>query len=145
LIRTAIDTSILVAAILPWHDSHEAARGALETIMTEEGAFVLPLPALVEAYSVLTRMPAPHRMSPRDAFSSLTTLLLDAARIVSLDGHEAWPFLKAAVAAEAAGGGVYDAQILACARKAGVKRIFTLNGRDFRRLRPEGFQVEIPA
>jgi predicted nucleic acid-binding protein len=145
LIQTAVDTSLLVAALLPWHDSHQAASRALETIMTEEGAFVLPLPALIEAYSVLTRMPAPHRLSPRDVFSMLTSILLDTARIVSLDGHEAWPFLAAAVAAEAAGGGVYDAQILACARKAGVKRIFTLNERDFKRLRPEGFRVEIPA
>jgi predicted nucleic acid-binding protein len=145
LIRTAIDTSLLVAAILPWHDSHDVARRALETIMTEEGAFVLPLPALIETYSVLTRMPAPHRLSPRDALSMLTSFLLDTARIVSLDGHDIWPFLAAAVAAKAAGGGVYDAQILACARKAGVKRIFTLNERDFRRLRPSGFQVEIPA
>lgn len=89
MIQTAIDTSLLVAALLPWHDSHQAASRALET--------------------------------------------------------KAWPFLAAAVAAETAGGGVYDAQILACARKAGVKRIFTLNERDFKRLRPEGFQVEIPA
>lgn len=113
--------------------------------MAEEGAFVLPLPALVEAYAVLTRLPAPHRISPRDAFSMLASSLHDTARIVSLHAGEIWPVLERAAAAHVAGGSIYDAQILACARKAGVERLFTLNWRHFERLRPDGFRIEIPA
>jgi predicted nucleic acid-binding protein len=144
LIRTAIDTSLLVAALLPWHKSHGVAFGALEVILTEEGGFVLPLPSLVESYSVLTRMPAPHRLRPEDAYSTLATLLLDTARIVGLDGGDTWRLLMGSVEIQIAGGAIYDAQILACAQKAGAERIFTLNPRHFERLRSEGVRVEIP-
>jgi predicted nucleic acid-binding protein len=144
LIRTAIDTSLLVAAVLPWHENHRASLLALESILGSEGALVLPLPALIEAYAVLTRLPAPHRMSPQDACSTLAGLLLDTARIVGLDGGDAWKFLLRSVAIQLAGGAIYDAQILACAEKAGVERLITLNLRDFKRLRPEGVQIETP-
>lgn len=144
MIRTAVDTSLLVAVIIPWHKSHRIAFSALETILSEEGAILVPLPALVEAYAVLTRLPTPHRVSPQDACSMLASLLSDTARIVGLDGGDAWRFLLGSVAVQAAGGAIYDAQILACAQKAGAERIFTLNRRDFERLRPEGLRVEIP-
>ncbi len=75
----------------------------------------------------------------------LASSLQDTARIVNLHDAECWPLLERAAAANVAGGSIYDAQILACARKAGVGRIFTLNWRHFERLRPEGFRVEIPA
>lgn len=144
MIRTAVDTSLLVAVVLPWHKSHRIAFSALEAILSEEGGVLVPLPAVVEAYAVLTRLPAPHRMSPQDACSILTSLLSDTARIVGLDGGDAWSFLLDAAAVQAAGGAIYDAQILACAWKAGAERIFTLNWRDFERLRPKGLRVESP-
>lgn len=52
---TALDTSVCVPALLAWHDDHEASREAAV------GA-VIPAHALVEAYSVLTRLPAPGRV-----------------------------------------------------------------------------------
>lgn len=63
---------------------------------------LVPLPAVVEAYSVLTRLPAPHRMSPQDACGILASLLSDTARIVGLDGGDAWGFLLDAAAVQAA-------------------------------------------
>lgn len=51
----AVDTSIVVAAFASWHEAHEAARGAL----SEEPR--LPAQVAVESYSVLTRLPPPHR------------------------------------------------------------------------------------
>jgi predicted nucleic acid-binding protein len=135
----------LVAALLPWHKNHRVAFDALAAVLTEEGGLVLPLPSLVEAYAVLTRMPAPHRMSPEDAYSVLAALLLDTARIVGLDSVDTWRLLVGSVEVQTAGGAIYDAQILACAQKAGAERIFTLNPRHFERLRPVGLRVEIPA
>jgi predicted nucleic acid-binding protein len=69
---------------------------------------------------------------------------MDTARIVGLDGGDTWRFLMGSVALQVAGGAIYDAHILACAQKAGVKRLFTLNLRDFERLQPEGVQIEAP-
>src|SRR3989442_803666 len=52
----AADTSVVVAAFASWHDKHESARRALD-----EGLRLIEHCAL-ETYSVLTRLPAPHRV-----------------------------------------------------------------------------------
>lgn len=51
----AVDTSLVVAAFASWHESHEPARRALDA-----GVRLIEHCAL-ETYSVLTRLPPPHR------------------------------------------------------------------------------------
>lgn len=53
----AADTSLVIAAFASWHESHTAARGALD------GGLRLVEHCALETYSVLTRLPAPHRSS----------------------------------------------------------------------------------
>lgn len=56
--RRAVDTSVLVAAFASWHADHETAR-------TEVGRHPVAVAhALVETYSVLTRLPEPQRADP---------------------------------------------------------------------------------
>ena len=63
--RIAPDTSVIIAAFASWHESHAAARGALSP-----GALLIAHCAL-ETYSVLTRLPAPHRVTADIAASFL--------------------------------------------------------------------------
>jgi hypothetical protein len=51
----AADTSLVVAAFASWHEHHESARRVLDN-----GVRLIEHCAL-EAYSVLTRLPPPHR------------------------------------------------------------------------------------
>lgn len=51
----AADSSVLIAAFASWHEKHDAARRALDA-----GARIVEHCAL-ETYSVLTRLPPPHR------------------------------------------------------------------------------------
>ena len=53
----AVDTSVAVAAALPWHEAHDAARSALPLTKTPLNAQVA-----IETYSVLTRL-LPQRVS----------------------------------------------------------------------------------
>jgi predicted nucleic acid-binding protein len=53
----AADTSLVIAAFASWHESHEAARRALD------GGLRLIEHCALETYSVLTRLPPPHRTS----------------------------------------------------------------------------------
>ncbi len=53
---TALDTSVCVPALVSWHEHHEVCRRAAA------GARV-PAHVLVESFSVLTRLPAPHRLT----------------------------------------------------------------------------------
>ncbi len=139
---TAVDTSLIVAALLAWHESHEPALAALIDALA--GHLVLPAPALAEAYSVMTRLPAPHRISPADACELLSGSFEQRATIVGLTGKETWRFLHETADRHVAGGSTYDALILACARKGGAQRVLTLDRRDFTRLGAAEIEIVVP-
>jgi len=65
--------------------------------------------ALAESYAVLTRLPAPHRLSPADALAVLEGSFLGSALIVALnaDGYRA--VLRRSGKEGIAGGRTYDA------------------------------------
>ena len=142
--KTAIDTNVLLASLLSWHVHHEPARRALDQILEEEGEVFVPIPALIEAYSVLTRFPVPHRMSPASAFGLLHGLLGECCRLVGLASEEIWSFLESLASRQVQGKATYDFQILVSAAKAGSDRILSLNSRDFERLKLEGLAVVNP-
>ncbi|GAB3914246.1 hypothetical protein GCM10011575_18120 [Microlunatus endophyticus] len=54
----AVDTSVIVAAFAGWHQDHASAAAELR----QRPRVVAH--ALLEAYSVLTRLPGPHRAPP---------------------------------------------------------------------------------
>jgi predicted nucleic acid-binding protein len=54
----AADTSLVIAAFASWHHAHQEARQALD------GGLRLVDHCALETYSVLTRLPAPHRAAP---------------------------------------------------------------------------------
>ena len=89
----AIDTSVVVAAVLPWHRDHEAARNGLDEALGG-ATVILPSRTLIESYSVLTRLPSPHRLSPVDARAVLEGTFRECARIVNLSEGASWELLK---------------------------------------------------
>lgn len=142
---TATDTSVIVAALLGWHESHRSALEALVGSVTGRGnRLVVPSPALVEAYSVMTRLPAPHRLAPADAIELLSGSFEQRAAVVGLSGRETWSFLHGASDAGVAGGSAYDLQILRCAVKGRATRLLTLDRRDFNRFAAPGIEIVVP-
>ena len=139
---TAVDTSVIVAALLAWHESHEPALASL--IDALGGVLVVPAPALTEAYSVMTRLPAPHRLAPADARELLSGSFEQRAAVVSLTEKETWRFLRDTSRRGVAGGSTYDALILACAHKARARRVLTLDSRDFLRLETGEIEIVVP-
>lgn len=69
----ALDTSVVIPALLGWHEAHEPARRA-----------AVPSHAPLETYSVLTRLPAPHRVSSEVA-EQLLAAWFPATRIITPD------------------------------------------------------------
>ncbi len=142
---TAVDTSVIVSALLSWHEFHDVALAALVTARDEPGGKLLvPAPALVEAYAVMTRLPAPHRLSPVAAVEILSGSFEDHAEIVSLSGSETWRFLHDTVGAGLTGGATYDALIVRCARQGRATSMLTLDRRDFERLPLAGITLVVP-
>ena len=134
----AVDSSVVIAALSTWHERHDVAREALEAAL-DSGA-VIPIPALHESYSVLTRLPPPLSLTAAQAAQMLRSLT--GARLVTLDAD--WADLDGWAAAGVTGGLVYDARILACARRGGVTRLLTFNRRHFEQLDLSGMEVVVP-
>lgn len=141
---TAFDTSVIVPALLAWHEHHERALSILQETLASPHATVLPVPALVEAFAVMTRLPPPWRLKREDAHQLLAETFRGKAVMVGLDGDEAWSLLDKALASEVAGGATYDAHVGACARKAGAGRLATFNRRHFERLDLGGMELLVP-
>lgn len=101
--NSAPDTSIAVAALLSDHPAHDAATEALAACKT------MIAHVAVETYSVLTRLPAPHRAEAATAATALhkrlpsTHVTLDASNHANAPGRLA--------AAGISGGATYDGLI----------------------------------
>jgi len=140
---TALDTSVLIAGLLSWHEHHEPASAQLAELLASAADIVLPVHALVEAYAVLTRLPPPHRLSARDAFEILDGSFRNRAILVGLERDEGWDLIESLRDRSIAGGTSYDGLILACARKGGARRILTFNRAHFERL-GTGIEIVVP-
>ena len=107
------------------------------------GRVLVPARVLIEAYSVMTRLPSAQRVAARDALA-----LLEGVRphveVVQLADSELWDVLGA-LSREGLGGGLtYDAEILWSAARAGATRLLTLNPRDFERLPSHPCEIVTP-
>lgn len=94
------DTSVLVAAFARWHDSHDLAVTALE----RTDAVIDH--AVVETFSVLTRLPAPRRAPAEIVGQFMDHHFTDV--VPRLPGPGSAVVLQAARAGGITGGAVYD-------------------------------------
>lgn len=109
----ALDTSVVVAALLGWHEAHEQARSAAR------GGGV-PAHALLESYAVLTRLPAPHRVASRVA-SSLIAGWFPPEQIFVPSAELARSVVERLAAAGIGGGAAYDALVGLTAAEHGAE------------------------
>jgi predicted nucleic acid-binding protein len=143
--RLALDASCLVALLCDWHEHHFATLSAVEGRLESGARLAVAAPVLVETYSVLTRLPAPQRLSPGDAFHLLAQNFEEKADAVTLGADEYWSLLRTGPTTRVYGGRIYDAVIAACARKAGARELLTLNRRDFESFADESLFITSPA
>jgi len=108
----AVDTSVAVARFASWHEAHDAARRALG-----ETAVLIGHCAL-EAYSVLTRLPSPHR-APGDLVYQFLERQFPAAPLL-LDPDEQRRLPGRMVALGITGGAVYEAFVALTASADGA-------------------------
>lgn len=103
----AVDTSVVVAAFASWHEHHGRARTVLDN-----GARLIDHCAL-ETYSVLTRLPPPHR-SPGDIVRDFLRLRFTEPYL-RLDAHAHKEFVLELPERGITGGAAYDALVAATA------------------------------
>lgn len=103
----AADTSVVVAAFASWHEHHERARRALD-----HGLRLIDHCAL-ETYSVLTRLPPPHRCPGQVARDFLRLRFVEP--FLRLDARAYKTFVLELPERAIAGGSAYDALVAATA------------------------------
>lgn len=111
----AADTSLVVAAFASWHESHAAARRALD------GGLRLIEHCALETYSVLTRLPPPHRTSGKVVRDFLAARFSQPFLRLSEQSHK--EFILALPDHGVAGGAAYDALVAATAAGCGAELI----------------------
>jgi len=103
----AADTSLVVAAFASWHQAHERARRALD------GGLALVEHCALETYSVLTRLPPPHRASGSIVREFLAARFPGPFLRLSASAYR--DFVLALPDRQVAGGAAYDALVAATA------------------------------
>lgn len=110
------DSSVVVAALAPWHEAHAYARHALRDARPGLIAHVA-----LETTAVLSRMPEGHRIAPAVVVEALRRGF--PVSWLTLDGTRTRRALDAAVAAGLRGGALYDALIAATAAHHGLRLV----------------------
>lgn len=139
-----VDTSCIIAAVCAWHTYHALAADEIDRRLSARELLATAAHALAEAYAVLTRIPAPHRLSPADALALLEGNFIDNAKVVALDAAGYRSLLRRAGRDGISGGRTYDAVVAECALKAKAGTLLTFNVRHFADLEAAGVRVVVP-
>jgi hypothetical protein len=110
----------VVAALSAWHENHEAAAEAIKDIKR------LPAHVIIEAYSVLTRLPGGHAVPAATAASTLADRFPDPP--LRLGDDDRANVLQRLSAAAIFGGASYDG-LVALEAKAHERALLSLDTR----------------
>jgi predicted nucleic acid-binding protein len=133
----------MVAAISPWHLQNQPARVAIDEQRDLGRTIAIPAPALAETYSVLTRLPLPHRLAPDIAWQLIEENYLRDGQLVSLSADGYLRVVRRAARDGHTGGRIHDLVIAECARDCHAKALLTFNSKNFDPP-PEGIEIIDP-
>jgi len=128
------DTNVLVAASVSEHPHHPASIARLAQY--EAGGGACAAHTLAEVYSNLTRFPKGYSVAPPDALRILEHIH-DTFLIVALTPRETLSTIEVCAELGLRGAIVYDALLIACARKIKARHIYTHNLKHFRAVAPD--------
>jgi len=140
----ALDTSCMIAAVCGWHQQHRSAAAEIERRFGRGERLAVAAHALSEAYAVLTRQPAPHRLAAADAWELLQANFTNGVLLVALSAHEHVALLRRLAKSGVTGGRTYDAIIVECAVRARASALLTFNARHFEPA-PKDLAIVVPS
>jgi hypothetical protein len=124
---------VVIAAFASWHEHHAIARKAMAARPR------LIAHSAVESYSVLTRLPPPHRASPDIVHAFITERFAEPSLILSETGYQ--ELLATVAAGQVLGGRAYDALIAFTAAEHNAT-LMSLDQRAAATYKTVGAQVE---
>lgn len=108
-----LDTSVVVAAFASWHEAHDEAAALLARDPR------LPAHVIVETYSVLTRLPPPHRAAAHVVERFLAESFHHPP--LGLSPEKQSELVRFAAERELTGGAIYDLLVARTVEEAGAR------------------------
>lgn len=136
--RALLDTSTLVAAMLPDHVHHAHALPWLARAKDGAFEFICSAHTLAEIYAVLTRLRRVPPIRPADAWDLIRENVTTHAQVYSLSAAEYAVLVEDLARVGIMGAAVYDAVIARVGELTAVDFLVTLNVADFQRVWPAG-------
>jgi predicted nucleic acid-binding protein len=137
-----VDTNVLIAASVTSHPHHPACSRRLAQLQNSDKSCAAH--SLAETYSSLTRISKGYAIPAFDAAQIITTIQKKFS-LITLTAREVVNTIEAASQRGLGGPLIYDALILACARKSNAKVIFTYDVTDFKRIAPDlASRIQLP-
>lgn len=133
MIKDFIDTSVFIAAF--WGDHADHASSLEIFARAEKSATACAAHSLAEVYAVMTVLPVRPPLSA-DQVLLFVEQIRDKVTIITLNEREYLKTIQDASESRVLGGRIYDALLLAAARKAEPKKVYTWNVTHFRDLAP---------
>jgi predicted nucleic acid-binding protein len=128
------DSNILIAASIPGHVHHAESFARLQLLKDGSGACAAH--TLAEVYNTLTRYPKGYGIPPSDA-AAIIAHTTKTYKLVSLTSAEMSRTIEDSAQRGLRGSLIYDALLIACARKIDANAIYTSNVRHFRQIAPD--------
>ena len=132
--KAFFDTSVLMAAVREADHRHEVSCKLVQQFSSYEASCAAH--SLAELYAALTGMKPPNRIRP-DIAELLLEHFKTSLHCISLTADEVLQTIHRTAALKLPGGIIYDALILACARKIEAERIYTWNVKHFQMAAPD--------
>src|ERR1041385_3822062 len=131
-----LDTNVLVAACVTDHEHHARAVPVIQLIHDEKAQGFVSGHSLLEAHSILTRLPRAPRILPAQAATLISDNFVKHFALATLTGKEYSDLCQKLGRDGVVGGRSYDLLHLACAEKCQADRIYTFNVNHFSELAP---------
>jgi toxin FitB len=143
-VNIGVDTSCLVPLISSWHEHHGATLSSLEALKEQNHTLIVATHAVLECFSVLTRLPERIRITPREASERLFENIAQNFQMVGVDPDTCWSAVRHLSYRDLRGGLIYDAIIAHSCASAGATVLLTWDVQDFLRVAPPGLTIQEP-
>jgi len=136
-VKVFVDSNVFISASVKNHPKHDRASRWLANARQKKTQLYTSAHSLLDVYSVLTRAPFQPPFSPKAASEVIEKNIVGHFKIIDLSASESLEIIQNMVAKNLRGGIIYDAVLVKCAQKAGIRNIATLNPKHFTRLLPD--------
>jgi predicted nucleic acid-binding protein len=133
-LKAFVDTSVLVAAFWGDHPDHNASLDVFTKMRPQIGA--CGIHSLAEVYSVMTALPVRPLLAPEQVYLFVEQIP-ERLTVIALQPADYLKTIRELAERRLASGRVYDALLLACARKSKAETIYTWNLKHFQQLAPD--------